>query len=437
VASTPNPTADLESSISEQFIAEATGEGGGEPAASTPPAEEPAAPPEEPGEPEPEGLEAQPPEEPPAEPEEVSEPEGSPPEGSEETPVNTYEFSNLSPAAKTFLRHRTGRDEGPYTAEEINAAFEAAADYNNRLAEIHRTQKDDEPAEPSQKAETPATWSEEQIAAKVAEVTDQDAECARMVEVFSTNRGQLQELQAKIIPKLDASLKRSEVQLEVLHDEMKSAEGNIAWQQDVREKIDHLKSSRLEWLTEKQSAVFEAWQLKQTQEALGTAWRDRRSRINDHVRSELSKLAESEHAKATEDEAINAEAERTRAVFLPAVEKAVAKYKIPKDSIEDFKQAAREAGMARIAGGEAVDDIAAFVDERGKAFSAMLDRHHRARSAQYGEQVRKRAGETPGTKPARSAAPAQPSRPGTHKDLSSLDAIEERVLAELGQELGY
>jgi len=308
-------------------------------------------------------------------------------------------FDVTDPAARRFIEMHGGNPSDPATWTKVLAK---AMEYNNRLAELSREQE----TTPVPQVEVDA----QQIEGYVERLVTRDAECIQLSKTaLAANEkiNQLRNPQAQdSIPYLERQLEIAKLRLEIpeikndsfLAEELKSFVRMT--QLDIRDKKAEIRELQAEGRD-----AFEAFKVRKNDFEAG---------ITERLRQKLG--AEREQAQ------YNADYEQARTespeLFQTAFDKAVKRHNVDDISRTDAREWLKAQAYLHTATSD-IEDWEAFVDERMPKFLDMVDRNHRAKSAQHAKAAHERAAQPgPALTPATPAV-AQPTKPVTMQDLES------------------
>lgn len=298
----------------------------------------------------------------------------------------------LSEAAKNFLAKFNG---------DINAAAEAWWETNNRAAEMSKKLKEKEQVEsPPQKPEPTLE------AQATPELQRFDSRLGAIVQRFGDVKSQRDGAVEKI-RSLDAEIKK--LNRSILRDDpntdLVAAKEKLAEMIDQRDQFESSLSSldeRLDVLTQ---------QFEDTKYLRDKAAKDHELQL------EVQRAREAEQKERETREVEAASRSLDEGISTAATEE-----KIPTDLHEDFREfavaqaaiylnATNPDGSPRF-----INDMVAFMKSAAKKFVATLDKHHRAKSAEYSQL---KAQDSKVDAPAKAVAP-EAKRPRTVKEWDDL-----------------
>lgn len=344
-------------------------------------------------------------------------PPQAPPVGQATAPT-TIDTSGLSPEARRFLEMKGG---------DVDRALKDALDYNNRLAAAARGEAPapGAPAVPpaptvpgAAPAAPPAALASPQAppAAPVAPVDPaaierelegllrSDQECIRLAQAFRTDVDTIQALDAKYggPDKIEAEIRYHERRLQdadIKDDEVATA--------NIKEAVRELKEVR----AERRDIVRNARELD-------ASYNGRAGQYQQHINTRY----EGQRAKAESDARVERHAQDLSVSWTPAIQRAATANNISPELIPKFEELARQAALANIELGFAVEDLPEFLNRQAKVLAEVIDIGHRAKSAELGDAVRRRA-ESPGPAAEASVATAQVPQSDDLKEVYRLTQL--------------
>lgn len=227
------------------------------------------------------------------------------------------------------------------------------------------------PVEVEEVEQTPQPINEQDVQGYVKDILGRDAAYGELVTQFQS---------------LDAEKETVTTRLDAIKAEKQETQIFLrvpAIQQDQFAKDEYqqkLKDLALEEMTLKQQDLY----IKSAQRDLNEQARYRANTANQSVRQYLQQQAE-ERALEARSTAIQAQAEAEWETAFPvAIDIAMKKYQIPTELGQDLVDHAKAFGLAHDG---PIPNIHQFVDGVAKRIYGTVDKFHRLRSAQYGQQA--------------------------------------------------
>lgn len=219
--------------------------------------------------------------------------------------------------------------------------------------------------------QTPQPINEQEVQGYVKDILGRDSAYGELVNQWQSLEGEKESVVSR---------------LEVIKTEKQEAQIFLkvpAIQQDQFAKDEYqqkLKDLALEEMTLKQQDLY----IKSAQRDLNEQARARANAARQSVRSYLQQQAEERYSEAR-TAAIQAQAEAEWETAFPvAIDIAMKKYQIPSELGQDLVEHAKAFGLAHEG---PIQNIHQFVDGVAKRVYGTVDKFHRLRSAQYGQQA--------------------------------------------------